>query len=78
MHRADPRPKVLLAAAPAAGCCRYIAGPAMQDQHGSERRAENRQGVQGHSPGTPFLTQAKKYSVFYLFCCLGGGGRRVA
>lgn len=78
MHRAEPRPKVLLAAAPAAGCCRYNAGPAMRDQHGSERRAKSRQGVQGPSPDTPFLTQAKKYSVFYLFRCGRGSDRGVA
>ena len=75
MGRADTRPKVLLAAAPAAGCCRN-AGPAARDQHGSERQAESRRGFQGRSPDTPFLTQAKKYSVFYLFCASGTDHRR--
>jgi len=50
MHRADPRPKMLLAAAPAVGCCRHNAGPATRDQHGSERRAESRFGGPGVRP----------------------------
>ena len=77
MSRANPRPKVLLAVASAAGCCRK-AGPAPRDQHGSERKAKSRSGFQGPLPGTPFLTQAKKYSVFYLFWCVGCNGRGAA
>ncbi len=77
MAGADTRPKVLFAAAPAAGCCRS-AGPVTRDQHGSTRRAESRGGLQGCSPDTPFLTQAKKYSVFYLFCLIDTDHRRAA
>lgn len=78
MRRANPRPKVLLVAAPAAGCCRNSAGLAVREQHGSKRRAESRPGVQGTSPDTPFLTKAKKYSVFYLFWCVFDFTWRVA
>ncbi len=74
MARADPRTEVLFAAALAASCCR-TADPAWRDQHGSERRAESRKGVQGSSPGMPFSTQAKKYSVFYLFTGMGNDRR---
>jgi hypothetical protein len=77
MARADPRTEVLFAAASAESCCR-TADPAWQDQHGSKREAQSRKGVQGRSPGMPFSTQAKKYSVFYLFCLSGTDHRRAA
>ena len=77
MHRADPRPKMLIDAGRSPNCFRN-ADPALRDQHGPERKAEDRSGVQGCSPDTPFLTQAKKYSVFYLFCLSGADHRRVA
>lgn len=58
MSRADPRPKVLLAVASAAGCCRK-AGPAPRDQHDSERRAEKRHG----GPGVLPLAHVGNYTV---------------
>lgn len=77
MFRADRRPKVLFADAHAAACGR-LADSVRRNQHGPKRAAKGRWGVRGHSPDMPFLTQEKKYSVFYLFCCVGGSGRGVA
>ena len=66
MPRADPRPKELVADAHAAAGGR-LADPACRDRHGPKRKAEGRRGVRGRSPGTLFLTQEKKNSVFFFF-----------